>query len=269
MPALRPFYPALAVYPEFLQRHWQMVKPLVETGDFFACADRLRADAHTRAHNYLRIPNLCARLQESHSTAAARQELLAALDLFDYANPLLLLLFSAQVQALEAPVGSRKMPNKPPPHAVFRQYPVLVEEENTSAALRHRYEEIRRVLELPYVNSEYEAMARFPDFLNLYWELLRSQLQSPLYQECQYGIRDTAWTLLRELPGTMELPVEQLLDAGMKQEDIASVTRILELFVRNLTGLLMNVAIAKIALEGGNLFLPTKEQASSGSVRVA
>jgi hypothetical protein len=144
----------------------------------------------------------------------------------------------------------------------------LVDEENASAQVRHRYEEIRRVLELPYVNAEYAAMARFPDFLNLYWEFLKSELQSPLYQECQYGIRETAWSLSRELPGPLELPIEQLTDAGMKQEDIASVTRILDLFVRNLGGLVMNVAIAKIALEGGNI-LAGHTSAKPGSERVA
>jgi len=51
----------------------------------------------------------------------------------------------------------------------------------------------------------------------------------------------------------LELSVDQLLEAGMKEEDISSVARILDLFVRNLSGMVINVAIAKIALEGGNI----------------
>ena len=270
IPELRVYYPALAVYPHFLQLHWNTVRPLVQSGEFFACADRLRADAYTRAHNYLRIPDLCARLQEPQLGATARQELTAAMDLFHYLNPLLLLLFCAQMQALEGPVGEAKAPLMPNSHPVYAESPVLVHEQDASAPVRRRYEEIRRVLELPYVNSEYEAMARFPVLLDVYWDLLKRLLQSPVYQESQYGIRESAWSLVRELPGPIELSIEQLLDAGMKQENIGPVVRILDLFVRNLSGLLINVAIAKIALEGGNLAADRKPAATKpDSERVA
>jgi len=268
LPVLSIFYPALAAYPQFLQLHWKMLKPLVATGNFFSCGDRLRADAYTRAHNYLRIPDLCARLEESRLSAAARQELAAALDLFHYANPLLLLLFAVQIQALEGPVGDPKTAKRPS-HPVYVERPFLIIEENASAPVRRRYEEIRRVLDLPYVNVEYQAMARFPDFLHLYWDLLKGLLQSPVYQESQYGIRDSAWNLARELPGPLELSIDQLLDAGMKEEDISSVPRILDLFVKNLSGLVMNVAIAKIALEGGNVIAHQQPEAKPGSERVA
>jgi hypothetical protein len=268
VPMLRVFFPALAVYSQFLQLHWKTMKPVVQSREFFACADRLRADAYTRAHNYLRIPDLCARLEESRFSAGARQELTGTMEMFHYRNPLLLLLFCAQMQALEGPVGEPREPTPAPAHPVYRDRPVFVEEENASSAVRHRYEEIRRILDLPYINAEYEAMARFPDFLNVYWELIKGLLQSPLYQECQYGMRDTAWNLARELPGPIELSLEQLTEAGMRQEEIASVARILELFVKNLSGLLMNVAVAKIALEGGNE--PNRAPAeTTGSERVA
>ena len=269
VPMLRVYFPALAVYPQFLQLHWKMMKPVVQSREFFACADRLRADAYTRAHNYLRIPDLCARLEESRFSAGARQELSGAMELFHYRNPLLLLLFCAQMQALEGPIGDPREPTPNPAHPVFCERPIFVDEENASAAVRHRYEEIRRVLDLPYVNAEYEAMARFPEFLNVYWELIKGLLPSPLYQELQYGMHDTAWNLARELPGPMELSLVQLTDAGMRQEEIASVARILELFVNNLSGLLMSVAIAKIALEGGNQPATRAPSATTGAEHVA
>lgn len=269
LPALFIYYPALAAYPLFLRLHWQMMCSVVETANFFACGDRLRADAYTRTHNYLHIPDLCAWLGQSRLSVAARQELATSLDLFHYANPLLLLLFCAQLQALEGPIGEAKGTVQAAVHPTYVESPLLGVEENMPAAVRRRYEEIRRVLEMPYVNVEYEAMARYPDFLNFYWELLKGLLQSPLYQESQYGIRETAWNLARELPGPLELSVDQLLEAGMKQEEIASVARILELFVKNLSGLLMNVAIAKIALEGGNIVAERKSETKSDSERVA
>ena len=253
LPALTVFYPALAAYPQFLQLHWKVTGPVLSTGNFFACGDRLRADGYTRAHNYLRIPDLCARLEESSLSAAARRELASTLDLFHYCNPLLLLLFAAQIQALEGPIGESEEIVRRPPLPIFSERPLFIIEENASVQVRRRYDEIRRVLDLPYVNPEFEAMARYPDFLQLYWELLKTFVRSPVYQQAEYGIRDSAWQLARELPGPLELSVDQLLEAGMKEEDISSVARILDLFVRNLSGMVINVAIAKIALEGGNI----------------
>ncbi len=269
LPVLRGFFPALAAYPEFLQLHWKLFKPAVETAEFFACGDRLRAEAYTRAHNYLRIPDLCAGLEESSLSAGARQELTATMDLFHYRDPLLLLLFCAQVEALDGPIGEPLSFTQAAAHPTYAERPVVVEEENASTAVRRRYEEIRRVLNLPYVNAEYEAMARFPDFLNVYWEFLKKLLQSPLYDECQHGIHESAWNLARELPGPLELPLEHLTEAGMRQEDIASVARILELFVKNLSGLVLNVAVSKIALEGGNIAGPAKAAAKPNSEWVA
>ncbi len=270
LPVLRLFFPALAAYPQFLQLHWKMLKPVANSAELFACADRLRADADTQAHNYLRIPDLCSTLDQSHFSAAVRQELASAIELSHYQNPLLLLLFSAQMQALEGPVGAaHASPGEKAAHPVYNERPVLIEEENASTLVRRRYEEIRRALELPYVNPEYEAMARFPDFLNVYWEYLKRQLQSPIYQECRYGIRETAWNLARELPGPMELSMEQLTEAGMQEQDIASVSRILELFVRNLSGLVLNVAIAKIGLEGGNVSATPRQPSKTDSEQVA
>ena len=269
LPVLRIFFPALAVYPQFLQLHWKMSRPLMQTSEFFACADRLRADAYTRAHNYLRIPDLCSSMGNSGLGAGGCQELVSGLDLFHYANPLLLLLFAAQMQALEGPVGEATKSSSPASHPTFVETPLFVAEESAPPEVRHRYEEIRRVLELPFINAEYEAMARFPDFLNRYWELLRGLQQSPVYQESQYGIREAAWNLARELPGPLELSVDQLLEAGMKQEEIASLARILDLFVKNLTGLTMNVAIAKIAVERGNIVARREPTTATDSERVA
>ncbi|MGI9103604.1 MAG: halocarboxylic acid dehydrogenase DehI family protein [Terriglobales bacterium] len=264
-PALHDFYPALAAYPQFLRLHWNLMRPVVTSRQFHGCAERLRADAYTRAHNYLRIPDLTARLPEPDSSLPQLRE---AIEVFHHKDSLLLLLFSMQIQAMEAPVGKQihdaGAASKPPAEA-----PALVAESDAPASVRHTYEEIRRVLELPYVNAEYQAMARFPEYLNGYWELLKSLLQSPLYQEGLFAIQESAWELARELPGPLELSVDQLIAEGMQEQEIASIARILELFVKNLSGLVMNIAIAKISIEGGNQMTAGERVSPSDSERVA
>lgn len=247
-PTLSVFYSALGAYPQFLQLHWKHFGPLARSRELWSAAERLRADAYTRAHNYFRVPDLHTRTPELKLSEAAPLELTSKLEMYQYQDAALLLLFSAQMQALDGPVG-REAPPTPaePPECVRGKLP-----ENAEESTDRILDEIRRALDLPYLNTEYRELARWPEFLKAYWELLKGVVQSPLYCECQYGVRETAWALARELPGPIEMSLDQLTEAGMTQGSIASVGRILELFVKNLSGLALNMALAKVALEGGN-----------------
>ncbi len=251
-PALRVFYSALGAYPQFLQAHWNLFGPLARSRELLSAAERLRADAYTRAHSYFRIPDLHLPMQGLAASETGPQELAGLVDLYQYRDAALLLLLSAQIQALDGPVGRNVQPTPAESVEFAREKPVTGAGKSMNAGARRTCREIRRVLGFPYLNPEYEMLARWPEFLNAYWEVLNGVVQSPLYRECQYRVRETAWALVGELPGPIEMSLEQLTEAGMTQEDIASVGRILELFVKNLSGLLLNMATAKIALEGGN-----------------
>src|SRR6266404_7495938 len=55
-----PFVPVpfqiFAAIPKFLELHWSAVGPMVATQEFFALAERVRADGYTRVHSYFRLP---------------------------------------------------------------------------------------------------------------------------------------------------------------------------------------------------------------------
>ena len=97
---------------------------------------------------------------------------------------------------------------------------------------------------------------RWPDFLAAYWQVMKPVVQSPLYSECQWALRDTTWEMTRELPARIELSCEQLTDAGMSDDDVATCVKITELFVKHLSGMVLNIAAAKIGLEGGTVAAP-------------
>ena len=255
LPGLQLYYPALADYPQFLRLHWNTVANVAQSCELFASAERLRADAYTRTHNYFRIPDL-----RYGSSPIGAANLLDTSNFYHYRDPLVLLLFIFQIQAMEGPTG------KPPDGAgngekefstqfnsSFSGLPGSVSEEAASARLRRKYEEIKRTLEVPFVPPELCSFATSPEFLDAYWGTLKQMLASPLYPACKHGIRCSAWSLAAQLPGPAELSIECLSEAGLSPEDIASIARILELFVDFLSGSLLNVAAAKIALEGGNL----------------
>ncbi len=261
LPRLELFYPALAVYPAFLRLHWEMVAAIARSRELFDAAGCLRADAYTRAHNYFRVPDL--RVHQDAAHAEGEADMAAIAEFYHYVEPLLLLLACYQMQALEGVAGESGAAATPQPPPAPVPPPICgIEENSASPALRKSFEEIRRVLGLPFVSPEFSAFACRPDFLRDFWNSLKQMLSSPVYDECRYGVRSTAWSLASRLPGPAEMTVEQLSDAGMTVEEITSVARILDLFVANLSGQLLNMAAAKIALEGGNLLVPESEARS-------
>ncbi|MGH9524212.1 MAG: halocarboxylic acid dehydrogenase DehI family protein, partial [Terriglobales bacterium] len=248
LPGLQLYYPAIAAYPRFLELHWEMVHNVAHSRELFAFADRLRADAYTRVHNYFHVPNLRCGIDLSGPAS-----LTDAANFFHYRDPLILLLFIFQLQAMEGPTG------KPPDGGAdavgsseqfkvsLAELPVSLSEQDAPAPVRRKYEEIRRTLDIPFVPPELCAFAMRPEFLDAYWNALKQMLASPLYPACKHGVRASAWSLAAQLPGPTELGLEQMGEAGLSAEEIASVARILDLFVEFLSGSLLNVAAAKIA----------------------
>ncbi len=261
VPHVNIIFQAYAVYPQFLEQHWAAVKPILATQEFFDMSDRLGAEAYTRMHNYFAIPDLCVRMAAQDLSSGARKELTNTVELFHYNNPPLLLLAVGQLQAFEAPTGRARVA-RPADHPVFADRPSVINEEDASPQIRKVYEDIRRTLGLPFVNTDYRAFARWPDFLCAFWEVLKPIVESPVYHESQTGMRESAWNLARELPVALELSASQLMDRGMSDDDVADVVRITDLFVNALSGLVLNVATAKITLEGGNRRAQKPERAA-------
>ena len=59
-------------------------------------------------------------------------------------------------------------------------------------------------------------------------------------------------SLADDLPNAPQLSVEHMQDAGLKDDEISAAIHITEEFLEVLSGLVINVAFAKISLEGGN-----------------
>lgn len=251
VPHVDDVYQALGAYPAFLDVHWRALRPIAESKQFFALGERLRADAYTRIHSYFEIPDLCMHITDMEFSQGARDELTAVTEICHYCEPLLLLLIAAQFQAFESPVGSGEKSRAGAGQAAFSSSPLLINEESAAPRVRKIFDEMKRAMDLPFVPLTYRAFARWPDFLGVYWNTVRPIVQSPVYEGCHYGVRESAFALTREFPEVVDLTLPQLAEAGIDDEEIASVVRICDLFVSSLSSTVLNVALAKIALEGG------------------
>jgi len=190
-------------------------------------------------------------------STGARQELTSTIETLHHADALVLLLMTAQLEAFDHRLGkavnnmvtgSEHAANARPR---FSERPCFIEEASAPNPMRKLYEDIKRTTASAWVSSDYLAMARWPDFLAAYWQVVKPIIESPVYSMCTSGIREDACEMTRELPVTLSLTCEQLTDAGMADEDVGACVRITEVFVKSLSETLVNVAAAKIGLEGG------------------
>jgi hypothetical protein len=252
VPHVNLLFQAYGAFPRFLDSMWKALRPAVETRDFFQHADRLRAEAYTRTHNYFLVPDLCKSIRDIHFSSGAQHELTDVVELFHYNNPLLLLIIALQLQAFEDGPAHRRSAITGAEHPVISEKPVQITEESAPAPTRKIYDDIKRTLGVSFVNTDYQALARWPDFLSMYWNAFKPVASSPLYGESRHALRESALVLASDLPNAPQLSVEHMQETGLQDEEISAAIHISEEFLDNLSGLLLNVAFAKIALEGGN-----------------
>lgn len=250
LPTIPLVYQAYAVYPAFLELHWQTMRPALESRQFFSLGARLAAEAYTRAHNYFDVSGLTWR--EAVSGATDALSLSQVLDYYQYLDPLLLLIVATQLQALEGAVGQEQSAAEPAQHPNFLIAPRLVSDAEASPEQHRIWGERRRMLDLAFISDEHRALAYWPVFYQDYWLSLKQLLRSPLYSDCQGRIVESAWGLARELPVRVETSIQQLLDSGLDAEQISSLARINEAFMQALSGLLLDVTFARIAYERGS-----------------
>ena len=241
---------AYGAYPAFLDLLWTSLEPALHTRQFFALAERLRADAYTRVHSYLAVPDFQRQITELHFTEGARDELTGTADLLYYHDPILLVLSAAMFQAFDQPCG-REAPTRPGPHPVFQRLPLFIPESTAPPVTRRIYDDIMRTTGTPVINTAYRAFARWPDFLAHYWSVLRPITNSAVYHESLFGVSDTAMGLAQELPVVLDLRLERMERAGIADQAAQDIQAMTKTFVRSLSGLVLNVVIAKVGLEGG------------------
>jgi hypothetical protein len=256
VPHVNVIFQAYGAYPRFLDVMWKLMRPVVETHEFFSKAERLGAEAYTWMHNYFSIPDLCDHIRQIHFSTGAQHELSDVVELFHYNNPLLLLIAAVQLQAFEDGPVKQRSAEVGVDHPVFTVKPIKITEEAAPAPIRKIYDDIKRTRGFSYISTDYQAFARWPDFLNVYWNALKPALLSPLCEKSKASLRESALELASELPNAPQLDVERGHEFNLSSEEITAAIHITEEFLEGLSGLVLNVEFARIALEGGNQSKP-------------
>ena len=112
------------------------------------------------------------------------------------------------------------------------------------------YEDIKSILQLPFVNTDYRTFARWPSYFAMAWNDLREKAGSPVYETICKACHDRVANLVAtELPNPGDLSSNALRRAAKTDASLDEVIQVCRLFQWLLPGLITNVAYIRHQLE--------------------
>ncbi len=253
---------AYAHYPTFYDTFWEALRPLFASQAFVAAFRELRI--HTEdAVQALAPPPISPRLRELGYAPREIDDIRAAIEVFSHGNfPFLLVATIARLLLEGGEMGGtgaapvfegRHAPQTPKtPKAPKAGVPfVLMEAHHADPPTRALYDDIEATLGLPFVNTDYRALARWPSYFHRAWVDLKTVVAGDQYEDIVQGVHDRAAAALRNLPNPNGLTAAALAQAAEADASHGEVLEMCRLFQWLLPGLVVNVAYFRQQLREG------------------
>jgi hypothetical protein len=246
---------AVAHYRPFFIGAWKRFQPSARTYYFERHCDAIRLRAWEEMAGAFDIRPHSQQLTALGYSDRELAEIRATLDIFDYGNPKYLVLATAIKESLckgrrlgggEGCNGQDKMPRSP--ICQTGPIPVMVEEHHALSGLKAVYEDIKATLELPFVNSDYKALARWPSYLELAWGELKPCINTAEYQRVRQHIHEQALSTVESLPHEYFMDQSAALEAALSQDQVSELVNVISLFQWLLSGLIINVTHFKLSV---------------------
>jgi hypothetical protein len=119
---------------------------------------------------------------------------------------------------------------------------VLMEPHHAERQLQDLYEDLKSTLGLPFLNTDYRALARWPSYFDVAWRSLKPLIGTPAYDDVVERVHKKAVALVLALPNPGELTSARLVAAADEDMGAESVLGVVRLFQWLLPGLVVNVA---------------------------
>ena len=243
---------AFSHYPTFFSKLWQGLKPLCRSRPFVEAFMDLRNYAESRAAGL----NPTSLITPMHAMGYAPREIVAIRQMnaiFSHGNQLYLLIATIARHLLEIGDMQGDVDAKPfeGRHAPDVQVPfMLMEPHHADEPTRSVYEDIKTILQLPFVNTDYRAFARWPSYFALAWNDLRNKANTPLHEDIIQACHNRAVQLVaQELPNPGDLSSKTLRQAAEADASLDEITQVVRLFQWLIPGLIINVAYFRHQLE--------------------
>jgi hypothetical protein len=243
---------AYAHYPTFFGELWRGLKPLCQSRAFVEAFMDLRDYVESQAAEL----NPTSLVEPLRAMGYAPREIDAIRQMntvFSHGNQLYVLIATIARHLLEMGDMQGKAEAEPfdGRHAPDVQVPfVLMEPHHTDEPTQAVYEDIKNILQLPFVNTDYRAFARWPSYFALAWKDLREKAGSPDHEIICQACHDRVANLVAtELPNPGDLSSNALRRAAKTDASLDEVIQVCQLFQWLLPGLITNVAYFRHQLE--------------------
>lgn len=236
---------AFAQYPQFYAQLWSAIAPIARSKVFKQACQQLRTATEAEVQQ---IPptDLLPLLRQQSYHPADIAEIRACLEVFSAGNmPYVLIATLARLLLEGHPWDTQGSPGPLVEPTPVGPRPVLMEPHHADPTIRDVYADIRQTLGLPFINTDYRALARWPSYFALAWQNLRTLVEHPGYEAAVTRVHDKAVALALALPNTVGLRPEVLQQTAKQDAPGEEVLSVVALFQWLLPGLATNVALLR------------------------
>lgn len=239
-------------YPTFFGELWRGLKPLCESRPFVEAFQGLRKYVEARTAE-LGPKSLVGPLTEMGYAPREIDNIRQMNTVFSHGNQSYVLIAAVTKHLLE--VGDMAGGADAEPfegrHAPKIEVPfLLMEPHHVDEPTRAVFEDIKATLNLPFVNTDYRAFARWPSYFALAWADLRETAGTPAHEAICQACHDRVAELAAEgLPNPGGLSSGALRRAAEADASLEEVIQVCRLFQWLLPGLITNVAYFRHQLE--------------------
>ena len=250
---------AFSHYPHFFETLWDGLRPLAQSKPFAEACLEFRAQTERRARDL--EPDLIIRRLAAIGYAPREiDQIRATIEVFSHGNfPYLLTATSARrlleghqpgARTEAALFEGRHAAVFEGRHAPVVDVPfVLMEMHHADHDTRAVYDDIKHTLGLPFVNTDYRALARWPSYFALAWRDLKPVVSSPAHAAICAEVHAHADKLMGEvLPNPGGLTADALRNAAIRDGNPDEILQVVSLFQWLLPGLVTNVAFLRAQL---------------------
>jgi len=237
-------------YRAFYDALWHGARPLCASRDFTDACHRLRRLVEEKV-SALEPPPLRKRLAQIGYAQRELQEIDESIEIFSEGNFPYLILATLARLLLEGGelhtsqgIGIETEPASPRTAGKL----VLMEYHHADASTRLVFDDVKTALGLPFLNTDYRALARWPSYFALAWADLRPRLQRGEYETLVAEIHEAAISTVRSLPNYGNLRGEALRVTARSGSSEGEVLSVVRLFQWLLPGLVANIAFFRAQL---------------------
>ena len=241
---------AFAHYRTFYAALWEGVRELAGSQEFVASCLALRREAEAAVLE-IGIADLGGPLSAIGYAPGEIEEIRDLIEVFSHGNMPYLLIATLARLLLEGEPHSLEKSVHPflgrhGPATVGRL--TLMEAHHGDASTVAVYADIRATLGLPFVNTDYRALARWPSYLQRAWAGLRPNVGTVQYERAVTRTHVRAVEEICRLPNPGRLTPEGLQSAALRDAPLEEVRDVVRLFQWLLPGLIVNVAFLRTQL---------------------